>query len=106
MLIASMKTGTSKQLTVTATILRPSDFDGASFVYAYIIDDVGVIMPNAQIAQSSATQYTATLYSASILAVGTYKGNFALKLCRDAGCASQFPGSPTLLPYEFTVTAQ
>jgi hypothetical protein len=99
-----MTAGTSKQLTVTADILHPSDFDGASIVYAYIIDDVGVIMPNAKITASSPTQYTATLFTASTLAVNTYKGNFTLKLCRDAGCAAQFPGSPVLLPYTFTVT--
>ncbi len=99
-----MTAGTSKQLTVTATILRPSDFDGATIVYAYIIDGAGVIQPNANISQTSATQFSATLFTAPTLALGSYNGNFTLKLCRDAACAAQFPGSPSALPYAFTVT--
>jgi len=102
---ASFPTGTAASLTATATINRPSDFDGASAVYATIVDDTGVILPAAQITQTGSTQYSARLTTVSNLTPGTHTGSFSLRLCRDAACTSQFPGSPTALPYELTVTA-
>jgi hypothetical protein len=101
---ASIAAGTSSPLTVSASINRPSDFDGATAVFAFIVDDKGVILPTAKVVQDSTLQYHAELQSAPTLAAGSYTGNFTVKLCRDSGCASQFPGSPMLLPYEFTIT--
>jgi hypothetical protein len=105
-LSASFASGTSKSVTVTATVNRPADFDGAATVYVYIVDSAGVILPAAtRIDRPSNTQFNATLNTAATLVPGTYTGNFVLQLCRDAACAAQFPGSPVLLPYEFTVVA-
>ncbi len=100
---AAFETGTSTSLTVAATIAKPADFAGAAIVYAYVVDDTGVILPDAQIFKISDLQYSAVLRTAPSLAPGSYKGNFKLKLCRDSACASHFPGSPALLPYEFSV---
>lgn len=101
---ASFQAGTSTSLTVAASINKPSDFAGASAVYAYVVDEAGVILPDAKIVKVSDLQYNAVLQTAPTLAAGNYKGNFTLKLCRDSACASAFPGSPVLLPYEFTVS--
>jgi len=94
--------GISVTATVNATALRPADFTGT--VYALVVDGTGVILPNARVLAISATEYSAVLQTSPSLAPGVYKGNFVVKLCRDASCASQFPGSPVDLPYEITVT--
>lgn len=95
--------GTSVTATVNATALRPQDF--TSTVYAMVVDSAGVILPNARVLAVSGTEYSAVLQTSPNLAPGVYKGGFSVRLCRDTGCASQFPGSPVDLPYEFTVTA-
>lgn len=97
--------GTSSALTVTATVVRPADFAPSASVHAFIVDVAGVLLPTTQITRTSATEFSATLYTAATLTPATYKGNFTLKLCQDAACATQFPGSPVQLPYELTVTA-
>lgn len=97
------ETGTSGTATVNATALRPQDFTGT--VYALVVDSTGVILPNARVLPVSTNEYSVVLQTAPNLAPGIYKGKFLVKLCRDTGCASQFPGSPVDLPYEFTVTA-
>lgn len=100
----SFAAGTSASVAVTASLTRPADFTNATKVYVYIVDTKGVILPNVQIVQSGATAYTATFFTSPTLAAGSYQGNLTLQLCRDSACASQFPGAPVLLPYEFTVT--
>ncbi len=99
---ASIPAGTSGALTVSASVNRPADFDGK--VFALIVDDQGVLLPTAKLVQDSAVQYHAELPTAPTLAAGSYTGNFTIKLCRDSGCASQYPGSPMLLPYALTIT--
>jgi hypothetical protein len=100
---ATIDAGTSLTLNVVATVARPADFANAGTVVAVVTDTTGVILPSAQLIRDSDTQYHAVLQSAPTLAAGAYKGNFSVKLCKDAGCASQFPGSPMQLPYDFTV---
>ncbi|MBA5688232.1 BACON domain-containing protein [Rugamonas apoptosis] len=94
--------GTSTTATVTATVARPADFGGAT-VYAYLVDGAGVLLPNVQLVADGSQAYHATLQTAPTLAAGGYQGNFTVKLCRDSGCAGQFPGSPMLLPYDIQV---
>lgn len=102
--IVSVDAGNSRSVVVSASITNPADFANTAAVFAYIVDDVGVILPQAQITQTSGTTYSATLQTSSSLKVGTYTGNFSLKVCRDSGCVNQFPGFPVLLPYEITIT--
>lgn len=97
--------GTTTALTVTATVARPADFAAGTNVYAFIVDGAGVLLPTTQITRASATEFSATLYTAATLAPATYKGSFTLKLCQDAACATEYSGSPVQLPYELTVTA-
>lgn len=100
---ASVAAGTSQTLNVIASVVRPADFANAGTVFATLTDTTGVIQPTAQVVRDSDTQYHAVLQTAPALAAGNYKGNFSVKLCRDNGCASQFPGSPMTLPYDITV---
>ncbi|AMP15582.1 putative lipoprotein [Collimonas pratensis] len=95
--------GVSSKISLAATVNKPSDFNGATTVYAYFIDDVGVLLPNTQISQNSTTQYSVALYTSPTLSAGSHQGNLTVKLCRDSNCTSQFPGSPMLLPYSFQV---
>lgn len=95
--------GTSGTATVNATVARPADFNGAT-VYPVLVDGAGVLLPDAQLVQDGGQAYHATLQTAPTLAAGSYQGNFTVKLCRDSACASQFPGSPMLLPYAIDVT--
>jgi hypothetical protein len=99
---ASVEAGLSATISVNASVVRPQDFSGN--VYALVVDETGVLLPNARILANSETSYTAVLQTVPSLAAGSYRGNFTIKLCRDTGCASQFPGSPMVLPYELTVT--
>jgi hypothetical protein len=99
---ASWEAGTSAAVSVTADVNRPSDFDGAN-VYAYVIDQTGVILPTVRVTSNSALQYTVVLQTSPSLAAGQYKGNFTVNLCRDTACAQHFPGSPMQLPYDFQV---
>lgn len=102
---ASLAPGASKAITVTATVNTPADFEGATAVYVFITDTTGVILPQVQITQDGYT-FTATLTTVSTLALGEHAGNFTVKICRDAACAQQFPGSPMQLPYKFSVLAE
>jgi hypothetical protein len=100
---ATYETGTSTTVSVKATVNNPSDFIGASTVVANIVDEKGVITTNVNIEKTGDGEFTATLHTSPSLAPGRYQGNLLLKLCRDLACASQYPGSPSLLPYELQV---
>ena len=102
---ATINAGTSQTLNVTATVVRPADFAGASSVVAVVSDTTGALLPTAQLLKDSDLQYHAVLQTAPTLPLGSHKGNFTIKLCRDSGCASQYPGSPMQLPFDFTVVA-
>lgn len=104
-LSASAAAGSSAALSVTATVTHPADFDTASTVFAYIVDDGGVLVPGAQLVRDSALAYHAVLQTSPSLGVGGHQGQLSVKLCRDSACASQFPGSPVALPYTITVGA-
>lgn len=103
--LGTASAGTSLTLNVIATVARPADFANAGTVVASIVDGNGVLLPTAQLIRDSDTQYHAVLQTAPSLAAGTYTGNLNVRLCRDSGCASQFPGSPMLLPYRLQVVA-
>ncbi|MES2117357.1 MAG: quinoprotein amine dehydrogenase, partial [Pseudomonadota bacterium] len=102
-LAISVSAGTSATATVNASVNRPADFD-SSAVFAYLVDGAGVLLPNAQLLHDSSLAYHATVQTVPTLAAGRYQGNFTVKLCRDSACASQYPGSPMLLPYDIQVT--
>lgn len=99
----SVTAGVSLTASVIATVTRPNDFSNATSVLALVVDSAGVLLPNAQLVQDSSSQFHAVLQTAPTLAAGNYKGSFSVRLCRDSGCASQFPGSPVALPYDITV---
>jgi sugar lactone lactonase YvrE len=98
---ASWEAGTSAAIGVTADVNRPADFDGN--VYAFVVDQAGVILPQVGITANSQVQYTIVLQTSPSLAAGQYKGNFTVKLCRDSACTQQYRGSPMQLPYDFQV---
>lgn len=100
---ATLLAGVSSNVSVNASVNRPADFSNASTVFALITDSSGVLLPSAQLIRDSDTQYHASLQTAPTLAAGSYTGNFSVKLCKDSACASQFPGSPMQLPYNFQV---
>lgn len=98
---ASVNAGSSLTLNVVAAVARPAEVTGT--VYASVVDSAGVLQPNPQLVRDSDSQYHAVLQTAPGLAVGSYSGNFSVRLCRDSGCASQFPGSPVSLPYSLQI---
>lgn len=105
-LTGTFTAGTAFALNVTATATRPADFNGVSNVYVLVVDDTGVIQSNAQVTALSSTQYSARVTTLTTLTAGTKTGNFSVRVCKDAACATQFPGSPVALPYELVVTAK
>ncbi len=58
---ATFRAGQSVSLDVTAEVNRPSDFDGAGAVYAFIRDTTGVIKAETVITQLTARSYNAQL---------------------------------------------
>lgn len=105
-LTGTFTAGTAFALNVTATATRPADFNGVSNVYVLVVDDTGVIQSNAQVTALSTTQYSARVTTLTTLTAGTKTGNFSVRVCKDAACTAQFPGSPVALPYELVVTAK
>jgi len=100
----TVSAGNSLTTNVIASVVRPSDFANATTVFASVVDNNGVLLPNVQLVRDSDTQYHAVLQTAPTLAAGSYQNSFSVRLCRDSACASQFPGSPVALPYNITVT--
>jgi hypothetical protein len=94
--------GTGYLMSVDARIDRPIP----EAVNVAIIDRSGVLRPSIQIVAMSPTAYSATLYTESTLTEGTRTGTFEVRICRDdpLTCASPIPGSPWLLPFNFTIT--
>ena len=103
---ATFSAGTSQALNASAVVTRPADFAGVANVYAYVVDDSGVILPTALVTQTSPTTFSVRMNTVPTLSQGAHNGNFSIKLCKDSACATQFAGSPIVLPYELTVTAQ
>ncbi len=103
-LAATFSAGTSQALSAAAVVTRPADFAGVANVYAYVVDDSGVILPTALVTQNSATSFSVRMSTVPTLSLGAHKGSFSIKLCKDSACATQFAGSPVALPYELTVT--
>lgn len=93
-------------VSLTATVTTPDDFNGASAVYAFLIDGAGVLDGNPQIYPISDFQYRINLTTNVDLKAGTYTGNFSVRLCKDKACNTQFPGSPVALPYEIVAKAR
>lgn len=101
---ATVAAGQSTAISVDANVTTPSDFTGTS-VYAYIMDADSVILPGVALTQINSSTYRAVMQTAPTLAAGKYAGAFTVKVCRDAACTQQLPGSPMQLPYEIVVTA-
>lgn len=101
-LTANFRTGTSATLTVRATALNPSVYSGG--VYVLIVDAAQVLTGTVNLSRVDSATFAATVYTMASLAPGRYQGSFAVHVCRDPGCSSEYPGSPASLPYDFTVT--
>src|SRR5215831_17843918 len=101
-LTANQQAGTSATLTVRATVSDPSVFNDT--VYVVIVDSQEVLTPSFDLSEVDDRTFAATIHTQPNLSVGRHQGTFQIHLCRDAQCASEFPGSPVPLPYDFTVT--
>lgn len=87
-------------LQVTATSSRTYQ----QMIYVMVVDSVGVINPyGVTVTPLSATVYQAQLTTASGLSLGHHTGQFEVRVCYDAACQSQVPGSPSYLPYDINV---
>jgi hypothetical protein len=84
------------------TVRFDSPVDGP--VFAGFIPDKPIFDNMVLQERSTADSYSAYLPFSRDLAAGTYTGNIRLLLCRDAACASEYPGSGSLLPYSVTMT--
>jgi hypothetical protein len=99
---AGFVSGTATSVPVSATVNKPSDFNGVGAVYAFIEDPTGAILPQVEISINGSS-LSALLHTSPTLAFGTYEGDFTVKVCRDSACAQHFPGSPMKLPFKFNV---
>jgi hypothetical protein len=88
------------QFSADATVLGTTQITGT--VYVLIVDDKGVIEPNADVS-GNGTHYSATLVTNPKLSVGNHKGSIDIKACADQHCRTVY-GSASL-SYDFTVSA-
>lgn len=65
--------------------------------------DLGTAIERVTV-ESIGAQAKFTVYPRTTLAAGDYRGNLQLFACRDAACASHFPGSPVSVPYVVSIT--
>jgi len=100
---SDMTSGTSSALTVTVTVNDTSVFNGQTTIYTYVVDDKAVIESTVDLTPATATTYVATLRTRRDLNPGRYTGTFQVRLCKDAACNAQLPGSPMTLPYDFVI---
>jgi hypothetical protein len=96
--------GTSSTLRLDATIGKPSLISGP--IYAVVLDPSGLLVGTPSIVQMDANRYAVTANVRATLGVGRHEGNFDVRLCRDAACASVYPGGTATLAYQVDVTPQ
>lgn len=101
---ANVQEGTSATITVRGT---GSDalLQSNSALYVFVVDPSRVLLPDVQLSNVDDKTLAATLHTSPSLAVGRYRGNFQVRVCRDPNCTSEFAGSPVPLPYDITITA-
>lgn len=102
-LVGTYAFGSANKITVTATVNHPDDFSASFPVYAFIVDSLGVIDPNPVITHVSTLEYKVVLTTSQAMTPGVHSDSLSLRLCKDALCNAQYPGSPVSLPYEWTV---
>lgn len=90
--------GIGKKLRIVATPNRSFDSD----VYVQLIDRTGVLQTTAEISELPDGAYAAVL-KLRPLAIGRYQGKFEVRLCKNAACSEQHPGSPLQIPFDFDV---
>lgn len=103
-LTANQQAGTSSSLTLWVTVSNASLLDGD--VHVVVTDSQGVLNGSPTVLRVDAQTFSVTANTKGTLAVGPHEGTFEIRLCRDAVCASPYPGAPTSLGYEVTVAAQ
>lgn len=102
-LVANYATGTSQMIDITATATRPEDFENET-LYVYIVDPTELLNKAVTLTEIDDKSVLVSLETSPSTAPGHYTGDFTVQLCKDAGCSSQFRGSPVKLPYDITVT--
>lgn len=101
--VANYATGTSQMIDITATATRPEDFEN-ELLYIYIVDPTQLLNGTVNLAPIDDESVLVSIETSPATAPGHYTGSFTVQLCKDAGCESQFRGSPVKLPYDITVT--
>lgn len=101
-LVETIGAGDSITLAVKAT---PASGAINGPVYIVITDNMGTITSNVSITPNGDGTYTATLETSPSLSVGHHQGNIQVRLCVDAACSSQYPGSPIPLPYDLNIVS-
>jgi len=93
--------GETKFITITATSSKV--IEGTFNVG--IVDRAGVTTGAAQLTPSNPTTYVAMMQLSPSLAVGSFEGNFEVRLCRDDPqvCAQPIQGSPWQVPFKISV---
>ncbi|WP_028864300.1 PQQ-binding-like beta-propeller repeat protein [Psychromonas aquimarina] len=91
--------GDAKSFSVTAKL--NSEVKG--YVYAYVIDKVGVVKPGMSLIQVGPMSYKVDMDISQDLAAGVYTGRFEVKLCRDSACNSPIENSTSFLDYNIEI---
>lgn len=76
-------------------------FDGP--LYALVADPQSVFDPAIQLQIQSSTKALATLTVKDTAPPGRYRNALQVRLCRNALCTQEYPGSPVSLPYDVQI---
>ena len=72
-------------------------------VYVLVVDPKSVFDSQIPLQFESQTSAIATLTVKSSALPGRYSDNLRVRLCRDAQCTREYPGSPVSLPYDVQI---
>lgn len=100
---ANVLLGNTATVTAQVTVSNPNDFAN-QYVYVSVVDSRQVLQGTPNIVALANDKFSVTFYINSGLEAGRHQGKLLVRLCKDTGCGTQFPGSPVELAYDINVT--
>ncbi|WP_198112671.1 BACON domain-containing protein [Inhella proteolytica] len=99
---ASLEYRVGGSLRVGAHVNDPSAF-GSGPLFVLVVDPQGILEGVDGPRPVDASNYEAALRIKRDLAPGQYQGQWQVRLCKDAACAAEYPGSPLQLGFDIKV---
>jgi hypothetical protein len=103
----NQKANTNASQDATSTVTATVSGTLSGVVYVVVRDTAtGFAGSPIQVVQTAGGGYRATLKPNVALVAGSYTGNLEVHLCKDVGCAQEYPVQGGTLPYKLTILPQ